>query len=120
MEGNMNPQFQHMLQHYNLTGIFIECTAMESTGGGFYPAFLAQKGKVLGKISSDVGELAYTLLHQHTENINMAELDVQNIYVYGYVDGPRIEKLGTELVYNEPYIDALKAEKIFSQYKTIQ
>lgn len=115
----MRAEFQHMIQHYNLSGTFIDCTAMESTGGGFYPAYFAIKGKVVGKISSDVGQLAHDLINQHVEGKDLESLAEQNIFCYGYVDGPQIDHLGTETIYHEPYIDALDADEIFSKFKPI-
>lgn len=116
----MQPQFQHMIEHYNLSGIFIDCSAMEASGGGFYPSFLAIKGKVVGKISSDIGQTAYDLINQHVEGKDMDSLAEQNIFCFGYVDGPQIDQLGTDVIYHEPYIDALEADEIFSKYSTFK
>ena len=115
----MRAEFQHMIKHYNLSGFFIDCTAMESSGGGFYPAFLAEDGKVISKVSDDVGEMAYDLINRHTNAIDMEDLAEQNIFCFGYVDGPQIDHLGTDTMYYEPYIDAMDASLILSQYKPI-
>lgn len=115
----MRVEFQHMIEHYNLSGFFIDCTAMEASGGGYYPAFLAENGKVIGKVSNDIGQMAYDLINRHTEAIDMESLAEQNIFCFGYVDGPQIDQLGTDNIYHEPYIDAMDAEEILSKFKPI-
>lgn len=116
----MRPQFQHMIEHYNLSGFFIDCTAMESSGGGYYPAWLVENGKVLAQISTDVGQMAYDLINRHTEAIDMDSLAEQRIFCFGYANGPYIYRLGTDDSYSEPYIDAMDADKIFSKYSKEQ
>lgn len=116
----MRPQFQHMIEHYNLSGFFIDCTALEASGGGYYPAWLVEKGKVLSQVSTDVGQLVYDLINRHTGAIDMESLAEQNIFCMGYVDGPQIDHLGTNKIYYEPYIDAMDANKIFSKYSNEQ
>lgn len=47
--------------HRKPTGVIIDCSFMESTGGGPYPAYIGD-GVTATKISDDVGNVAYDLL----------------------------------------------------------
>jgi hypothetical protein len=63
-------------------GLIIDCSEMEGSGGGRYPAYMAIRGKIK-KISNDVGEIAFDL-------VNMLDGgDVRSLPPGLYVAGPR-------------------------------
>jgi len=80
-----------------VTGTVVDVCGLESTGGGYYPAFRVENGEVLELLSTDIGDdLIRSLVESETERtINLSFLESLNIWTFYFCDDWTLEKLGT-------------------------
>lgn len=86
---NIDHKLLELIKLQNTTGLVIDCSWMEASGGGPYPAYICVDGKYT-LLTEDIGEIAYTLLSINVE-MPVGSLKDHTIYVFGYFDkGPTL------------------------------
>lgn len=88
--------YSQLFETLSLTGIVIDVSDMEGSGGGYYPSFKVENGRLVKVISPDVGSFAYTLLEMAQDDSNSIFLKSLNIwFVFFGEDGPTLQQAGS-------------------------
>ena len=83
-------RLSQLIKEQNITGVVVDITQMEGTGGGFYPSYLCRDG-VYTQLSDDIGEAAYILLSIDIGDIDLDKMGFPNFLgldIYFYAMDP--------------------------------
>ena len=99
---------EQMVNLTSITGLVIDVSQMEGSGGGQYPAVIFSNGKYVVTLTQDIGEAAYEINEMCFTNV--PSYFPENIFVFFMSDeqGPSLHHLRSGLVIDQTNIDNLQ------------
>ena len=65
----LNQDILSLIKYSNISGVLINMTDLESSGGGYYPSFLIENGEMVRMLCPDIGDNVYKLLDTPPEQL---------------------------------------------------